>query len=68
MHWPEKCRLVASFVYHLLSEMLPQRSSCGPYFLMERSSCGVNLKELVLVAGSSCTCINFGLYFRTGES
>ena len=40
---PENCCLV-SFVYHLLSEMLPQGSSCGPDFLTERSSCDVNFQ------------------------
>ena len=38
VHCPEKYRLVASFVYHLLSKMLSQRSSCGLDFSTERSS------------------------------
>ena len=36
MHCPEKCRIVASFEYYLLSEMLLQRSSCGPDFLLAK--------------------------------
>ena len=63
MHCPEKCRLVVSFVYQFLSEMLPKRSSCGPDFLTERNYCGVNFQPQRSSCASSrkklpaCRCI-----------